>query len=173
VTDKKTPITNPTDEQAYACSVSGQSKECKGAEPVSESRRGFIKKTGSLSALSLLGTASLMTYSDDAEANMSWAEWFQGNYRLMTDEEKAKAVARLEKRYSAEYGKKVGVDSTPAQKGVLFGYALNIQKCIGCRRCVEACVKENNQSPEAMAKTRRPSGSGCSKWRKASSRSTN
>jgi molybdopterin-containing oxidoreductase family iron-sulfur binding subunit len=29
---------------------------------------------------------------------------------------------------------------------VLFGYALNIQKCIGCRRCVKACVRENNQS---------------------------
>jgi molybdopterin-containing oxidoreductase family iron-sulfur binding subunit len=29
---------------------------------------------------------------------------------------------------------------------VLFGYALNISKCIGCRRCVEACVRENNQS---------------------------
>jgi molybdopterin-containing oxidoreductase family iron-sulfur binding subunit len=29
---------------------------------------------------------------------------------------------------------------------VLFGYALNIQKCIGCRRCVKACVQENNQS---------------------------
>jgi molybdopterin-containing oxidoreductase family iron-sulfur binding subunit len=31
-------------------------------------------------------------------------------------------------------------------ENVLFGYALNIQKCIGCRRCVRACVKENNQS---------------------------
>jgi molybdopterin-containing oxidoreductase family iron-sulfur binding subunit len=27
-----------------------------------------------------------------------------------------------------------------------MGYALNIRKCIGCRRCVKACVAENNQS---------------------------
>jgi molybdopterin-containing oxidoreductase family iron-sulfur binding subunit len=30
--------------------------------------------------------------------------------------------------------------------GVEFVYALNISRCIGCRRCVHACVKENNQS---------------------------
>jgi Fe-S-cluster-containing dehydrogenase component len=29
---------------------------------------------------------------------------------------------------------------------MLMGYALNIRKCIGCRRCVKACVEENNQS---------------------------
>jgi molybdopterin-containing oxidoreductase family iron-sulfur binding subunit len=30
--------------------------------------------------------------------------------------------------------------------GVLFAYALDISRCIGCRRCVYACVEENNQS---------------------------
>jgi Fe-S-cluster-containing dehydrogenase component len=29
---------------------------------------------------------------------------------------------------------------------VSFGYALDISRCIGCRRCVYACVEENNQS---------------------------
>ncbi|MDP6437642.1 MAG: 4Fe-4S dicluster domain-containing protein [Gammaproteobacteria bacterium] len=116
------------------------------AAPDSMSRRGFVKKAGGVSATSLLGTAALMTNTDDAQANTEWAEWFQGNYRLMSQEEKAEAVARLERRYSAEYDKKVTVDSTPAEKGVLFGYALNIQKCIGCRRCAKACVEENNQS---------------------------
>jgi molybdopterin-containing oxidoreductase family iron-sulfur binding subunit len=92
-----------------------------------------------------------MTHSDDAEAVTEWAEHFQGNYRLMTDQEKAEARARLEKRYSEEYSKTVTVDTKPADEGVLLGYALNIRKCIGCRRCVKACVAENNQSrgPEA------------------------
>jgi len=28
----------------------------------------------------------------------------------------------------------------------VFGYALDLSRCIGCRRCVHACVAENNQS---------------------------
>ena len=113
---------------------------------VSSSRRGFLKDAGGLGIASLMGAAALLTNSDDAQAKTEWAEMFQSNYRLMTDEEKAQAKARLEKRYSSEYGKPVTVDTTPAKKGVLLGYALNIQKCIGCRRCVKACVQENNQS---------------------------
>jgi molybdopterin-containing oxidoreductase family iron-sulfur binding subunit len=110
------------------------------------SRRGFVKDTAVVSTASLLGTGALMANSDDPEAGTEWAEWFQGNFRLMSDKEKKQAVERLERRYSAQYEKKVTVDATPAQDGVLFGYALNIQKCTGCRRCAKACVEENNQS---------------------------
>jgi formate hydrogenlyase subunit 6/NADH:ubiquinone oxidoreductase subunit I len=99
-----------------------------------------------LSVSSLMGTAALMAKPNDAKAAVEWAEHFQKNYRLMTPEEKAEARLRLEKRYSGEYGKKVNVDITEAQPGMLMGYALNIRKCIGCRRCVKACVEENNQS---------------------------
>ena len=110
------------------------------------SRRGFLRDGGMLGLSSLMGTATLMAGSDDAQAAIEWGEHFQKNYRLMTPEEKAQARARLERRYSEEYGKKVSVDTTEAQPGVLMGYALNIRKCIGCRRCVHACVAENNQS---------------------------
>ena len=112
-------------------------------------RRDFLKKTGAASAIgavSLVGASRLMANVDDPDAEVTWAEHFQNNYRLMTDEEKREACDRLEKRYSAEYGQKVSVDDKGALDKVLFGYALNIQKCIGCRRCVKACVKENNQS---------------------------
>ena len=95
---------------------------------------------------SLMGAAALMTDSDDAKANITWAETFQKNYRLMTPEEKAEAAARLAYRYSAQYKKNVTVSTTEAAPGVLMGYALNIRKCIGCRRCVHACVEENNQT---------------------------
>ena len=38
------------------------------------------------------------------------------------------------------------VTDPPPLDGVEFVYGLNISRCIGCRRCVHACVKENNQS---------------------------
>ncbi len=120
----------------------------KGEGSSGASRRDFLRKAGGYSAASIAGAATLMAAPRKAKAtkNVTWAEHFQDHYRLMTDEEKEEAIARLEKRYSEEYGKKVTVDDAPAKEGVLFGYALNIQKCIGCRRCVKACVKENNQS---------------------------
>ncbi|MBI2221565.1 MAG: 4Fe-4S dicluster domain-containing protein [Acidobacteria bacterium] len=52
----------------------------------------------------------------------------------------------LEREYSKTYGKAVTVSDTPAADGVVFAYALDISRCIGCRRCVYACVDENNQS---------------------------
>ncbi|MBK7815304.1 MAG: hypothetical protein IPJ52_14005 [Rhodocyclaceae bacterium] len=41
-----------------------------------------------LSMPSLMGTAALMTQSDEAKAAIEWAEHFQKNYRLMTDAER-------------------------------------------------------------------------------------
>jgi molybdopterin-containing oxidoreductase family iron-sulfur binding subunit len=56
------------------------------------------------------------------------------------------ALAELERQYSESYGRKVTVADTPALPGVQFAYALDISRCIGCRRCVYACVEENNES---------------------------
>lgn len=58
----------------------------------------------------------------------------------------AQHLQELERQYAAEYGTAVQVEGTAAQPGVLFGYALDLSRCVGCRRCVHACVKENNQS---------------------------
>lgn len=55
-------------------------------------------------------------------------------------------VGDMERDYSERYGKDVTVSTKEASQGVLFGYALDLSRCIGCRRCVYACVNENNQS---------------------------
>ncbi len=138
-------------EGSSPCSIAGGCNEAdKGADSASEgrTRRDFLKDAGAgaLGAATFAGAAALLSGSDEAEAKATWRELFQKNYRLMSDEEKKEAIERLEKRYTEEYDKKVTVSGEPAMDGVLFGYALNIQKCIGCRRCVHACVKENNQS---------------------------
>ena len=56
------------------------------------------------------------------------------------------AVADLERRYKEERGQTVKVSDAGPIPGVQFAYALDISRCIGCRRCVYACVEENNQS---------------------------
>jgi Fe-S-cluster-containing dehydrogenase component len=56
------------------------------------------------------------------------------------------ALDALERQYSAEYGTAVSVADTPPMPGVQFAYALDLSRCVGCRRCVYACVEENNQS---------------------------
>jgi molybdopterin-containing oxidoreductase family iron-sulfur binding subunit len=57
-----------------------------------------------------------------------------------------KAVQDLEAKYKGRYGRNVEVSAARAADGVEFAYALDISRCIGCRRCVYACVEENNQS---------------------------
>jgi molybdopterin-containing oxidoreductase family iron-sulfur binding subunit len=57
-----------------------------------------------------------------------------------------KQLADLERTYAATYGEQVTVADTGPMPGVVFAYALDLSRCIGCRRCVHACVEENNQS---------------------------
>ncbi len=77
--------------------------------------------------------------------------------------EKTKQQRELCMKWTRELCKKVGenderckmakercemiyVKATPAKKGVKFAMALDLNKCIGCRRCAYACVMENNQA---------------------------
>ena len=52
----------------------------------------------------------------------------------------------MERQYKESLGADIKVSDTQPTPGVQFAYALDISRCIGCRRCVYACVEENNQS---------------------------
>ncbi len=73
-------------------------------------------------------------------------EFLQKHFREMTEDEKKQVIRRLEEKYLKKYGRKVQISTQPAETGALWGYGLDLSRCIGCRRCVYACVKENNQS---------------------------
>ncbi len=75
-----------------------------------------------------------------------WETFFQKNFRELGRDEIRGVVERLEKEYSARFGKPVKVKTTPPMEGVLYGYGLDLSRCIGCRKCVYGCVTENNQS---------------------------
>jgi len=77
---------------------------------------------------------------------LTWQDFLQKNFRELTRAEVETVIARLEKEYSARFKKDVKVKATPPIEGVLYGYGLDLSRCIGCRRCVYGCVDENNQS---------------------------
>ena len=66
-------------------------------------------------------------------------------YDLPPDQLK-EAILEMEREYAARLGTAVSISDAQAIPGVEFAYALDISRCIGCRRCVSACVAENNQS---------------------------
>ncbi|MCI4624634.1 MAG: 4Fe-4S dicluster domain-containing protein [Candidatus Magnetoovum sp. WYHC-5] len=101
-------------------------------------RRKFIKSMA-------VGAAATAVPLNQSDASF-FDTFFQKYYREMTKEEKEEVVQRLEAEYKAKYGKDIKVGTEEHIPGVLFGYALDLSRCIGCRRCVYACVTENNQS---------------------------
>jgi Fe-S-cluster-containing dehydrogenase component len=79
----------------------------------------------------------------DREALQSF---FSTHFQAMSPEQLKATLKRWEARYSRDYDQPVSVQATPPLPDVLFGYALDISRCIGCRKCVYACVEENNLS---------------------------
>jgi Fe-S-cluster-containing dehydrogenase component len=107
---------------------------------------GVVAGTQALAACSPLSAA---TPEEREIKQLAWQEYIKDNYRLMTDEERAETIARLERLAKVRSGVDVNIQSTGAQPGVQFGYAFNISKCKGFRRCVEACINENNLDRKA------------------------
>ena len=101
-----------------------------------------ITRREALGGLVALAAAVMNGGCDQA----SLEELVQGHFAELDGDELKALLARLEKKYQTKYGQPFKVSATPAMEGVEFGYALDISRCVGCRRCVHACVKENNQS---------------------------
>ena len=73
-------------------------------------------------------------------------EFLQKHYKEMTPEDKEQVFARIRKAVSERFHVEPNLTDPPPLDGVEFVYGLNLSRCIGCRKCVHACVAENNQS---------------------------
>lgn len=117
-------------------------------------RRSALKgiTTGLLAGAGLAATGCSITATDKAKkkSEMDWEEYFQGNYRIMSEAEKQQTVERFEQKYMEKHGTSINMSSKGATPGVLFGYAFNISKCQGYMDCVNACVQENNQDRDSQ-----------------------
>jgi molybdopterin-containing oxidoreductase family iron-sulfur binding subunit len=101
-------------------------------------RRNFLKGATA-------GAATLAIPVGTSDASV-WEAFFQKHFKEMTEDDKVRVIKRLEEEYKEDYDKDIKIATTPAMPGVKFGYGLDLSRCIGCRRCVYACVRENNQS---------------------------
>ncbi len=111
-------------------------------------RQAFKKLTAGLAIGAGAVSTSCSLFSGDKskeKSEIEWEEYFKGNYKLMTEEEKSKTVDRLIRSYELRNGTKINISSKDAEENVLFGYAFNISKCQGYMDCINACVEENNQ----------------------------
>ncbi len=97
-------------------------------------RRSFVKSAAAAAGLAGTGCGAFME------------EFARARLREMTRPEVDAYLKKLERDYGERFGKDFTVKGTPAMEGVRFGAALDLSRCIGCRRCADACVEENNAS---------------------------
>lgn len=100
-------------------------------------RASFKALTGAMTAAAALTTTGC--------SDVKWQEYFKGNYKLMTDDERKSTIDRLVELYGQRTGEKINLSDKKAVPGTLFGYAFNVSKCQGYGDCITACVEENNQ----------------------------
>jgi len=116
--------------------IDKKSKKRENDKP-SQSRRDFLKTAAVTSAAVALGATG---------CGISMDEFIQQHFKALSKSDLNKVLRRLEASYEKKYGLKFTVSATAPIDSTLFGYALDISRCIGCRRCVYGCVNENNQS---------------------------
>ena len=113
------------------------------------SRRGFLK-TGAVAASGAAALfAALRPLRElDGDDVPSLERFLQKHYRELDETELQAALERIRARVRERLGVEANVFDAKPSDGVAFGYALDVRRCIGCRKCVHACVEENNTSRE-------------------------
>ena len=107
-------------------------------------RRSFLRGTVALSGVAALAAALAPLRRLDDYTTVE--RFMQKYYKELTPDEMARVLARITSEVEREYGVRPHVRDLKPMDGVEFVYALNLTRCIGCRKCVHACVNENNQS---------------------------
>ena len=92
--------------------------------------------------LKLLGTGAAAASCAEGASE----SFFQQHYQRLSDEDKRGIFERLERAVAERTGIQVVVGDPPPLEGVEFAFAISLSRCNGNRRCVYACMRENNQS---------------------------
>ncbi|UCF33038.1 MAG: 4Fe-4S dicluster domain-containing protein [Phycisphaerales bacterium] len=110
-------------------------------------RRGFFSKgAAAVTGASALAAALSPLRHLQGKDVPSVEKFLQKHYKELTPEEMRTVLDRITREVERRHGVQPHVEDVKPLDGVEFVYALNISRCIGCRKCVHACVKENNPS---------------------------
>ncbi len=97
-------------------------------------RRSFLKTAAMAAAATLT-----------AEEAPAFFDFFKKHYKEMTSAEKKVALKKLEQKLKEKHGVDIDISNPAPVDDAHFVYCLDLSKCNGSRKCVTACVKENNQ----------------------------
>ena len=109
------------------------------------SRRNFLRTSAVLASGVAALTASLAPLRELTDYT-SVEKFLQKHYKELKPEEMQKVLDRIAREVEKQYGVRPRVKDYKPMDGAEFRYCLNLTRCIGCRKCVHACVAENNQS---------------------------
>ena len=105
-------------------------------------RRAALKAGAGLAGVA--ATARALEPLGEWAQDLTLESFLQVHYKQLDRTEMQDILTRLEAETLAEHGVEVVIGDHRPIPGVEFGYALNLSKCNGNRRCVEACHEENN-----------------------------
>jgi molybdopterin-containing oxidoreductase family iron-sulfur binding subunit len=131
--------------------MSGETCSCGAGGPGSGggstplTRRSFLRKS-TLAASGVAAIAASLAPLRELTDLPSVEEFVQKHYKEMTPADMEKALDRIRREVERQYGLRPQLKDLKPMDGAEFVYCLNLTRCIGCRKCVHACVAENNQS---------------------------
>jgi len=109
-------------------------------------RRTFLKGTAAAMAGMAGLVAALQPLLALERGELTLDDLLQKHYRELKPAELQRTLAALANKCEKEHGVRPAIHDRKPLPGVEFGYALNLTRCIGCRKCAHACLNENNQS---------------------------
>ena len=111
------------------------------------SRRSFLRKGAAVVGGAAALAAALSPLKDLESGDVDdIGHLLRKHYKEMDAEDMEKALGQIRDEVEKRYGVRPEIRDIKPVDGVEFVYALNLSRCIGCRKCVHACVAENNQS---------------------------
>ncbi len=113
------------------------------------SRRSFLRGAAASAAAMAALAAALKPLLALEKGELTLDALLQKHYRRMSPEEIATVLQRLEQECQRAHGVAAQIRDLRPLPRVQFACALNLTRCVGCRRCAHACLSENNQSRES------------------------